>query len=67
MDNILVHGKTQQEHDQRLHEVLERMQAAGATLNAEKCQFSKESVKLLGHVVDPTGIRPDPDKVTAIR
>lgn len=67
MDDILVHGKTQQEHDQRLHEVLERMQAAGATLNAEKCQFSKESVKFLGHVVDPTGIRPDPDKVTAIR
>lgn len=50
-----------------LHEVLEQMQAAGATLNAEKCQFSKESVKFLGHVVDPTGIRPDPDKVTAIR
>ena len=63
MDDVLVHGKTQQEHDQRLRE---RLQVAGVTLNAEKCQFSKKSVKFLGHAVDHTGICPDPDKVTAI-
>ena len=67
MDDVLIHGTTQQEHDQRLHEVLKRLQKAGVTLNADKCQFSRKSVKFLGHVVDPTGIRPDPDKVIAIR
>ena len=64
MDDVLVHRKTQQEHDQRLRK---RLQEAGVTLNAEKCQFSKKSVKFLGHVVDHTGICPNPDKVTAIR
>ena len=42
------------------------MQEAGVTLNAEECQFSNKSVKFLGHD-NPTGIRPDLDKVIAIR
>ena len=67
MDDVLVHGETQHQHDQRLHEVLKRMQGARVTLNADKCELSKNSVKFLGHVVDPTGIRPDPEKVIAIR
>ena len=37
------------------------------TLNSAKCQFSWKSVKLLGHCVDHSGIRPDPDKVRAIQ
>ena len=35
------------------------------TLNSEKCQFSRKSVKFLGHVVDSSGIRADEDKVMA--
>ena len=67
MNNVLVHGETQHQHDQLLHKVLEWIQGAEVTLNADKCEFSKNLVKYLGHVVDPTGIRPDPDKVIAIR
>lgn len=37
------------------------------TLNAEKCEFSKNCVTFLGHVVDASGIRPDPEKVRAIQ
>ena len=44
MDDILVHGITQQEHDQRLMAVLERLHKANVTLNKEKCQFSRHSV-----------------------
>ena len=67
MDDILVHGKTQEEHDSRLHEVLRRMQRSGLTLNKEKCFFSLPEVKFLGQVIDSEGIRPDPAKVSAIR
>ena len=67
MDDILIHGKSQEEHDARLQKVLQRLQDAGVTLNSEKCQFSMESVKFLGHVIDSSGIRPDPDKVMAIQ
>ena len=54
---------TQEEHDERLVAVLERIKCAGATLNAEKC---KTSIKFLGQIVDGDGIKPDPEKVKAI-
>ena len=67
MDDILVHGKTHEEHDSRLQEVLRRIQHFGLTLNKEKCCFSLPEVKFLGQVIDSEGIRLDPDKVSAIR
>lgn len=47
-DDILVYGKDKKEHDERLQEVLKRCEKAGLTLN-EKCEFSVEKVKFLGH------------------
>ncbi len=66
IDDILVHGKTQEEHDQRLSAVLKRLGEANLTLNKEKCHFSQSTVRFLGQVIDSSGIRPDPDKVKAI-
>ena len=66
MDDILVHGKDQGQHDTQLKAVLQRLQEAGLTLNPEKCQFSRNSVKFLGHLLDQEGIHPDSDKVAAI-
>ena len=66
MDDVLVHGRTQEEQDERLTLVLSRLQAAGITLNQEKCKFSQTSVRFLGHVVDHTGIQPGPEKIPAI-
>ena len=66
MDDVLIHGTTREEHDERLEKVLQRLQELGMTLNSEKCQFAQTSIKFLGHVIDSTGIRPDPSKVSAI-
>ena len=67
MDDILVYGRTQEEHDDRLLKVLRRLEAAGLTLNRDKCEFSKSQVKYLGQIVDQTGVRPDCAKVKAIQ
>ena len=64
-DDILVHGVDQKEHDERLRATLHRLQEAGVTLN-DKCEFSKLSIKFLGHIIDGTGIQADPEKITAI-
>ena len=66
MDDIHVYGATRKEHDERLREVLQRLRDLGMTLNPEKCSFAKSSVKCLGHMIDSEGIKPDPDKVSAI-
>ena len=47
IDNVLVHGVTQEEHDENLLAVLNQIQQAGLTLNKEKCIFSTKSIKLL--------------------
>ena len=66
MGDILIHGGTQEEHDQRLRAVLERLQKAGITLNHKKCLFLVRQVTFLGQVIDSSGIHPDPEKVSAI-
>ena len=67
MDDILVFGSTREEHDTHLRRVLERLQNAGMTLNTNKCCFAQTSLRFLGHVIDSTGIRPDPAKLKAIK
>ena len=66
VDDILIHGWSQEKHDHRLEAVLRRLQEVGLTLNEKKCEFSRPSVKFLGQIVDQSGVRPDPDKVSAI-
>ena len=36
------------------------------TLNKSKCEFKKESITFLGHVIDASGISRDPDKTAAV-
>ena len=66
MDDVLLFGRDQQEHDARLIKVLERIQSAGVTLNVEKCELSKPSLKFLGNWIDKYGVRADPEKTAAI-
>lgn len=66
LDDLIVLGTTFEEHLRNLKEVFRRLKAANLRLNPEKCQFGKRSLKYLGHLVTPQGIRTDPDKVAAI-
>ena len=59
-------GKDNKEHDERLNRVLQRLQQKSVTLNREKCEFRKRSIKFLGHIIDKEGLRADPDKTAAI-
>nr|XP_049586080.1 uncharacterized protein K02A2.6-like [Syngnathus scovelli]XP_049586090.1 uncharacterized protein K02A2.6-like [Syngnathus scovelli]XP_049586092.1 uncharacterized protein K02A2.6-like [Syngnathus scovelli]XP_049586103.1 uncharacterized protein K02A2.6-like [Syngnathus scovelli] len=65
MDDVLILGATQEEHDRRLHAALTRLQDAGVTLN-DKCEFSKSTIKFLGQIVVASGVSADPDKVKAV-
>ena len=66
MDDVLVYGKSKQEHNQRLHAVLERIRERGATLNKDKCEFTKAKLHFLRHVIGSDGMSPDPAKTKAI-
>ncbi|XP_052562119.1 uncharacterized protein K02A2.6-like [Culex pipiens pallens] len=66
LDDIIVTGRTIEEHKRNLEEVLRRLQKFGLRLKLEKCKFFERSVKYLGHIVDQNGTRPDPEKTKAI-
>ena len=66
VDDILVFGKMQKEHNQHLEAVMKSLSKAGITLNESKCAFSQKQVQYLGHVINKNGVQPDPSKVEAI-
>ena len=66
IDDVLVYGATQEEHDRRLLASLEQIQKAGITLNRAKCQFGVTCIHFCGYVIDSSGIRPNPAKVEAL-
>ncbi|CAC5407755.1 unnamed protein product [Mytilus coruscus] len=67
IDDILVWGTTRKEHDDRLRSVLNRCQEVGLTLNAEKCKFRVKEVTYIGHTLSADGVRPDQEKIRAIK
>ena len=66
-DDIIIWGKTVDEHNERLEQTLNAVMKAGMKLNLKKCEILKEEITFLGHLLTSEGIKPDPQKVTAIR
>ena len=65
-DDIVIWEKTLAEHDNRLRKVLLKVRESGLKLNKNKCQFCKNSIVFLGHIISSEGIRVDPSKTDAI-
>ncbi|XP_073711543.1 uncharacterized protein [Misgurnus anguillicaudatus] len=66
LDDLIVFGKTLEEHEQRLLKVIARLEEAGLKLSLDKCQFCRSQVTYVGHIVSENGIATDPDKVEAV-
>ena len=54
------------EHILHLNKAFQILQNNGLKINIEKCEFFKEEVKLLGHILSTRGISPIPDKIKVI-
>ncbi|PIO32203.1 hypothetical protein AB205_0160660 [Aquarana catesbeiana] len=66
LDDIIVFGRTVEEHEERLEKVLKRLHEEGLKLSMEKCQFYQSSVNYLVHIVSEEGIATDPEKLEAV-
>ena len=67
LDDILVAGKTEQEHLTNLAQVLERLDSSGMKLKKEKCAFCLPQVEYLEHIISAEGLCPAASKVKAIK
>jgi len=66
MDDILVYGKTQEEHDALVKDVLERLRKNGLAVLPEKCTWSAQEVEFLGYVIGRKGVEMSPGKIEAV-
>jgi hypothetical protein len=67
IDDILIFSKDFDSHVEHIKEVFQRFKAANLTIKPNKCSLAMDSIKFLGHVIDRTGIRTDPDKIKGIQ
>ena len=67
LDDVIVTGRSRQEHDDRLQQVLRRLEDHNITLNREKCKIGVTSVDFLGFTVADGRISVSSDRVQGLR
>ena len=66
MDDIIVHSADMATHLGHLCEVLQCMRDCKLAVKRKKCEFMRDKLVYLGHVVQAGGVSPAPAKVEAI-
>ena len=67
LDDVVVYSNTWEDHIQHLTLVLGKIQKAGLTLNPSKCEWAKEETRYLGYRLGHGEVRPQIDKVEAVK
>ncbi|TYK18857.1 ty3-gypsy retrotransposon protein [Cucumis melo var. makuwa] len=66
IDDILIYFKTEAEHEEHLHQVLETLRANKMYAKFSKCEFWLKKVTFLAHVVSSEKVSVDPAKIEAV-
>ena len=66
LDDIIVLGKTFDDHLLNLAAVFDRLRDAGLKLKPSKCAFFRRQVQYLGHVISREGVAADPTKIEKV-
>jgi hypothetical protein len=63
IDDILIYSRSEEEHEEHLHLVLQKLREHRLYANLSKYEFWMKQVAFLGHVISKWGISVDPSKV----
>ena len=67
LDDLIVFSKTPEEHLERLGGVFQKLREVGLKLKPTKCDFFKDRIAYLGHIVSKAGIETDHKKIQDIK
>ncbi|KAG7304923.1 hypothetical protein JYU34_010335 [Plutella xylostella] len=67
IDDILICGSSEEEHDTRLEKVLKTLKENNVLLNEDKCIYKVQKVNFLGHELTPGGVKPLPKYMKSIK
>lgn len=65
-DDVIIHGKSMEEHDANLEQFFKRCNEMNIKLNKDKLMLRTDHVIFMGHCISKDGLVTDPDKVKAI-
>jgi hypothetical protein len=63
IDNILIFSKNEEEHNEHLRLVLQKLRENQLYAKLNKCKFWLKEVSFLGHIISEGGISVDPSKI----
>jgi hypothetical protein len=63
IDDILIFSKNEEEHDEHLRFILQKLRENQLYAMLNKCEFWLKEVSFLGHIISEGGISVDPSKV----
>jgi len=66
IDDILIYSRSMEEHKEHLKQVLQTLQEHQLYGKFSKCDFFKEEIQYLGHIITKRGIAVDPEKIRTI-
>jgi hypothetical protein len=66
IDDILIYSQNEQEHEEHLRKVLQRLRDCQLYAKLSKCEFWISEVLFLGHIINQEGLAVDPKKVASI-
>ena len=67
IDDIVIFGETIQQHNQNMEDVLQRIKQLGLRLEPSRCDYLKPELEYLGHIIIKEGVKPNPEKLSAIK
>ena len=67
IDDIIIVGRSFEEHLHHLQQVFDRLKSAGLKIHPSKCHFLQNKVNFLGHIVSTEGVSPDPSKISIVK
>lgn len=65
-DDLICFGRSLENHNKNLMDILARLRKVNLKLNPSKCTFLKKEILYLGHVVSEKGVLPDPEKTKVL-
>jgi hypothetical protein len=66
IDDILIFSKNEEEHDEHLRLVLQKLRENQLYAKLSKCEFWLKEVSFHGHIISEGGISVDPSKVKSV-
>ena len=66
-DDVVVYGKTEEEHDESLRNLMTAAKENGLVFNSEKCNIKTSSITFFGAKYTPEGVHPDTEKVNDLK